>query len=99
MAAQGEDPKVEFEFMNEAQVAELYADEVRGFALFNGTVAMTFEALRWQTEATSGPPKRAAVVRLRMSVTGAQNLATELFNFLAQRGLDPARKPPGEQVQ
>ncbi len=98
MANQGEN-KVELEFAHETNVPELYADEVRGFALFNGTVALTFEALRWQDGAVETPPKRAAVVRLRMSVIGAQNLATELFNFLAQRGLDPARKSPDDKVQ
>jgi len=99
MAAQGEDKPEVLAFIDDPTAPEIYADETAGFALLHGTVAITLEAVRWDHGANSSPPRRVVVARLRMSVIGAQNLATGLFDFLTQRGLDPARKSLDDKVQ
>ncbi len=99
MAIKGKKPSSALEFIDAPTVGELYADAVSGYGLVNGTVAITLEAARWDHDQGDSMPKRVVVARLRMSVPAAQNLALGLFDFLAGRGLDPARKPPEEPVQ
>lgn len=99
MTVQDDDKAEILVLIDDPAAPEIYADETSGFALLNGTVAITLEAARWDHGPSSSPAKRVVVARLRMSVIGAQNLATGLFNFLAQRGLDPSRKPPNDKVQ
>ncbi len=99
MAIQGKKLSPALEFIDDPTVGELYADAVSGYGIINGTVAITLEAARWDYDQADSSPKRVVVARLRMSVPAAQNLALGLFDFLARRGLDPARKPPDEPVQ
>ena len=99
MATQDDEAKPKLEFIDDPAGLELYVDDATGFGLLNGTVAITLEALRWDHSQENMLPRRVVVAHLRMSIPAAQGLAVGLFDFMAQRGLNPTRKPPDEPVQ
>jgi hypothetical protein len=82
----------------------LFADVAFGFFLRSGMVTTTFAASHFDhSHLPSGvgapPTPQIVVVRLALPVSGARGLAMGLFDFLKQRGFDPAPKPDDQLVQ
>lgn len=97
MAKTGEAPQIGF--IDNAHAPEVFADEATGFFVSNGCVRITFESVRVNHSTNPGPLNRVVMARLIMPVSGAQNLAAGLYDFLKKQGLDPAPLPPKENIQ
>jgi hypothetical protein len=85
--------------VDETSVSEVYAAEAIGFLFHAGNVHITFATPRANHSGTPAPMTRAVIARLVLPVTGAQALATGLYNFLRQQGFDPSAKPSDSTMQ
>jgi len=87
-------------FIDNPHAPSLFCDGAAGFFLLNGVISLTLEAARADHSQSPGPVNRVVVARLSMSIPAAQALALGLYDFLKQRGLDPADlAKAGQSVQ
>jgi hypothetical protein len=93
MTAQAEDKPVLVSFVDNPAAPDVFADEACGFFVRNGVISITFASARVDHTTTPGPVNRVAIGRLVMPVSGAQELAVGLYDFLVQRGLTPKITP------
>lgn len=68
---------------------EVFADTVTGYFVRNGVISITFEAARINHVTSPGPLNRVVVGRVVLPISGAQELAVGLYDFLKSRGLAP----------
>jgi hypothetical protein len=82
-------------FVDNPLAPDVFAEEAVGFFLLNGNVHITFATPRPNHDPQGAPhPINMVVIgRLIIPVPGAQALAAGLYDFLKQRGFDPAHKP------
>jgi hypothetical protein len=78
---------------------EVFADDALGFFLRGGVVRITFSTGRVDHRTSPGPINRIVVGRMAMPLSGAQDLAMGLYDFLKKMGADPARRQPEDVVQ
>ena len=83
-------PVAPVNFIDDPHAPEWYADEAFGLFLNNGVVKITLSSNRVNHETSPGPVNRVVVGRLTMPLQTAQTLATTLFSFLKQNGVDPS---------
>jgi hypothetical protein len=86
-------PDVAISYVDNPGAPDVFADEASGFFVRNGVISITFAAARIDHSTAPGPINRVVIGRLVMPVSGAQNLAVGLYDFLAQRGLTPKITP------
>jgi hypothetical protein len=90
MDEEPERPKI-----SENQLApDLFADGTAGFYLLNGVVHVTLVSVRAAHDSGKQtlPTSLVVAARLALPVAAAQALACTLYDFLKQRGFDPAPK-------
>ena len=75
----------------------IFADAAMHFFVSDGVVRIIFSKLEPDLK---GGFRNVVVGRLQMPVPGAQYLSTGLFDFLAQRGMDPRQQvtPPDQSA-
>jgi hypothetical protein len=84
-------------FVDNPTAPELFAAAATGFFAANGTITITFEAVRADHSDNPGSLSRVVVGRVVMPVPGAQGLAIGLFDFLQKQGVafEKAAEQPG----
>jgi hypothetical protein len=91
--------KVTTDIVDDWHAPELYACEIVGYTIASGNVALTLASNRAFFTAAGHETKRVVVGRVVLSLTAAQALSFELFEFLKTHGLDPAKKPHDVALQ
>ena len=76
-------------FLDNPHAPDIFATEATGFFAANGNVMITLESARPDYSRGSANVNRVVIARLVLPVSGAQNLALGLHEFLSQNGLDP----------
>jgi hypothetical protein len=69
--------------------ADVYADAAAFFSLKGGNVSITFVSSRFDNAAQPPVVRNVFIGRLIMPLSGAQNLAVGLFDYLKNQGLVP----------
>lgn len=77
-------------FIDNPQAPDVFSSGASGFFLMGPNVGITFETFRVNHGTNPGPVSRVVIGRLVMSIEDTQRLALGLYDFLKQRGLDPA---------
>jgi hypothetical protein len=78
---------------------ETYASEIVGYSLNSGNVTLTLASNRALFSSAGHETKRVVVGRVVLSLTAAQALSFELYDFLKTQGLNPGRKPDEVALQ
>jgi hypothetical protein len=91
--------KATIDIVDDWHAPELYACEIVGYTIASGNVALTLASNRAYFTAAGYETKRVVVGRIVHSLTAAQALSFELYEFLKTHGLDPARKPHDVALQ
>lgn len=86
-------------FVDNPHAPEVFASRCSGFFVRNGNVHLTFESERVNHVTSPGPVNRVVIARLILPISGAQELALGLYDFLKNQGLDPAPTPDSSQLQ
>jgi len=72
---------------------ELFASEATAFSIHSGVISITFASNRYDNSVTPPTLNQVVVGRLVLPPNGAKNLALGLYNFLAQNGMEPVKRP------
>ncbi len=87
------------DIVDDLHAPETYACEIVGYSLTSGNVTLTLASNRAFFTNAGHEAKRVVVGRVVLSLTAAQALSFELYDFLKTNGLDPARKPHDVALQ
>ena len=85
-----EAPAAQVAFLDNPFAPEVYADTVTGYFVRNGVISITFESGRVNHVTSPGPINRVVIGRVVLPISGAQDLAVGLYDFLKSRGLAPS---------
>jgi hypothetical protein len=72
---------------------EMFASEATAFSIHAGVISITFGSNRYDNSTVPPTLNQVVVGRLVMPPAGAKNLALGLYNFLAQNGMEPIKRP------
>jgi hypothetical protein len=91
--------KLLLEIVDNLHAPEIYASEIAGYTIAQGNVTLTIATTRatWQDGNVSN--KRVVVARIVLSLSAAQALSVELFDFLKKQDLVPAQNPGAGKMQ
>jgi hypothetical protein len=92
-------PEVSVQFIDNPHAPEVFADEVAGFFIHNGSLRLTLVAARCDHTTNPAPINRVVVGRVALPIPAAQALALGLFNFLKKRGFDPTSALTGGETR
>jgi len=89
----------EIPFIDNPAAPDVFASEVPGFFVHAGVVRITLASARVNHATNPGKISRVVIGHLVLPIPAAQSLAVGLYNFLKEKGYDPAPKAPSETVQ
>jgi hypothetical protein len=91
--------KPKLDLIDDWHVHETYATEIVGYSLNGGNVTLTLASDRALFSSAGNETKRVVVGRAVLSLTAAQALSFELYDFLKIQDLNPGRKPDDVALQ
>lgn len=82
-----------------ANVPDVFADDTIMFDIVNGTLRITFGVVAPTEPAAPSPIGMCAIGRLILPMESAQRLSLGLYDYLKQKGFDPASLGASGQTQ
>jgi hypothetical protein len=87
------------EIIDNLHAPETYASEIAGYTIAQGNVTLTLATTRATWQDGNVTNKRVVVARVVLSLSAAQALSVELFDFLKKQDLVPAQNPGASKMQ